>query len=367
MNARAAVFLGARKPFEIREFPLPQIEPGGILVKVSMSTICGSDLHTWEGKRKTSLPAILGHEVIGRIEEIGEKAREDLMGNRLDIDDRITWTIMASCGRCYYCEMKKLPQKCLHLFKYGHENCQYPPHLNGGMAEYIYLKPGTGIFKIPEELSDEEVTPVNCALATIINGLESIEIQLGDNVVVQGAGMLGINAVALLREMGAGKIIALDRDQNRLKIAKEFGADEIVNVNQKKQTEIFSLIKDLTGGYGADVVVEATGNPKVIPQGIEMLRKGGRYLLIGTVSPQANFTLDGYTVTTKMITIKGIHNYDARHLGEGLLFMTKNHRKYPFSKLVTHRFSLHELDRAFTLASKRQAIRVAVVPQKTIR
>jgi len=248
MNVKAAVFLGAGKPFQIRQFPLPQVEPEGILVKVSMCTICGSDLHTWEGKRKTPLPTILGHEVVGRIEEIGEKAREDLMGNRLDIDDRITWTIMISCGRCYYCGMKKLPQKCLHLFKYGHESCQHPPHLNGGMAEYIYLKPGTGIFKIPEGLSDEEVAPVNCALATVVNGLESIEIQLGDNVVVQGAGMLGINAVALLREMGAGKIISLDKDRTRLEFTREFGANEIVNVKQKKQTEIFSLIKDLTAG-----------------------------------------------------------------------------------------------------------------------
>ncbi len=362
MNVKAAVFLGAGKPFEIRQFPLPQVEPEGILVKVSMSTICGSDLHTWEGKRKTPLPAILGHEIVGRIEEIGEKVREDLMGNRLDIDDRITWTIMASCGRCYYCEMKKLPQKCLHLFKYGHESCQQPPHLNGGMAEYIYLKSGTGIFKVPEELSDEEVAPLNCALATVVNGLESIEIRLGDNVVVQGAGMLGINAVALLRQMGTGRIISLDKDRTRLEFAREFGADEIVNVNQKKQTKILFLIKDLTGGYGADVVIEACGNPKVIPQGIEMLRKGGRYLLIGTVFPQANFILDAYTVTTKMITIKGIHNYDARHLGKGLLFMTKNHRKYPFNKLVTHRFGLDELNRAFALASKRQTIRVAVVP-----
>ncbi len=362
MNARAAVFLGTGKPFEIRQFPLPQIESEGILVKVSMSTICGSDLHTWGGKRETPLPAILGHEIVGRIEEIGEKAREDLMGNRLNIDDRITWTIMASCGRCYFCRMKQLPQKCLHLFKYGHESCRQPPHLNGGMAEYIYLKPGTGIFKIPEELSDEEVAPASCALATVVNGLESIEIQLGDNVVVQGAGMLGINAVTLLREMGAEKIISLGKDRTRLEFARKFGADEIINVKQKKQTEIFSLIKDLTGGHGADVVIEASGNPKVIPQGMEMLRKGGRYLLMGTVFPHANFTLDGYTVTTKMITIKGIHNYHARHLGEGLLFMTKNHRKYPFSKLVTHRFGLHELDRAFALASKRQTIRVAVVP-----
>ena len=362
MKAKAAVFSGTGKPFEIREFPLPKVEPGGVLVKVRMSTICGSDLHSWQGKRNVPLPIILGHEIVGEIKEIGEGANRDVFGSQLVEGDRITWTIMASCGKCYYCQMKKLSRKCLYLFKYGHESCQYPPHLNGGLAEYIYLKPGTGIFKIPEELSDEEVVPVNCALATIVNGLETIEIQLGDNVVVQGAGMLGINAAALLRERGAGKIISLDKDKKRLELAMEFGADEIIDVNQKNPVEVLSLIKDLTNGRGADVVIEVSGSPSVIPQGIEMLRIGGRYLLIGTVFPLANFTLDGYLLTTKMLTIKGIHNYEVRHLGEGLNFVARTHDKYPFGRLVTHRFNLQEADEAFALSSTQQAIRVAVVP-----
>ena len=362
MKAKAAVFLGAGRPFELREFPLSEVEPGAILVKVRMSTICGSDLHSWQGKRKVPLPIILGHEIVGEIEEIGEGVNRDVLGNRLVKGDRITWTIMANCGRCYYCRMKGLPQKCLNLFKYGHESCQHPPYLNGGLAEYIYLKPGTGIFKIPEELSDEEITPINCALATVVNGLETIEIQPEDNVVVQGAGMLGINAVVLLRERGAGKIISLDKDQQRLELAEKFGADEIINVSQKEPAEVISLIKDLTGGYGADVVIEVSGVPSVIPQGIEMLRIGGRYLLIGTVFPQANFTLDGYLITTKMITIKGVHNYETRHLGEGLGFVARTHNKYHFSELVTHRFNLQEVDQAFAVASNRQAIRVAIVP-----
>lgn len=362
MKAKAAVFLGAGKPFEIQEFPLPEVEPGGTLVKVSMSTVCGSDLHTWQGKRNAPLPIILGHEIVGVIVEIGEGINSDVYGNPLVAGDRITWTIMASCGRCYYCKMKRLPQKCLHLFKYGHESCQHPPYLNGGLAEYIYLKPGTGIFKIPEELSDEEVTPINCALATVVNGLETIEIQLGDNVVIQGAGMLGLNAVALLRERGAGKIISLDKDQQRLKLAEEFGADEVIDVNQNKTDEIISMIRNLTNGYGADVVIEVSGAPSVIPQGIEMLRIGGRYLLIGTVFPNANFTLDGYLITTKMITIKGIHNYEVRHLGEGLNFIARIHNRYPFNKLVGNKFGLDRAANAFALSVEGKSIRVAVVP-----
>ncbi len=363
MKAKAAVFLGPGKPFKIQEFPLPEIEAGGILVKVRMSTICGSDVNTWQGKRDAPLPIILGHEIVGEIKEMDKDITQDTLGNPLSIGDRITWTIMASCGRCYYCAMKRLPQKCLSLYKYGHESCQHPPYLNGGLAEYIYLRPGTAIFKIPDELSDEEAAPLNCAMGTVMNSVETIGVELGDNVVIEGVGMLGISAVALLREKGAGKIIALDKNQNRLEIAKEFGADEVINVTQKEPAEILSRInKDITCGYGIDVVIDVSGSSQVIPQGIEMLRIGGRYVLVGTTFPKAIFTLDGYVITTKMITIKGIHNYHAHHLAQGLCFVARTHRKYPFGKLVTHRFNLQQVDQAFALASSGQSHRVAVVP-----
>ena len=174
--------------------------------------------------------------------------------------------------------------------------------------------------------------------------------------------MLGINAIALLRETGAGKIMALDKDQHRLQVAKQFGVDQAIHVDQRKAAEVPTLIEDLTDGYGADVVIEVSGSPDVIPQGIEMLRMGGRYLLIGTVFPHAIFTLDAYLVTTKMITVKGIHNYEARHLGEALRFVARTRSKYPFGQLVTHHFNLEEVDQAFALSAERQAIRVAVIP-----
>ena len=362
MKAKAAVFLGVGKPFEIQEFPLPKVEPGAILAKVLMSTICGSDLHTWQGKRSAPLPIILGHEIIGRIEKIGKGTRTDVMGNSLLKGDRITWTIMASCGMCYYCAMKHLPQKCLNLFKYGHTSCQKSPYLNGGMAEYVYIRPGTGVFKIPDTLSDEEVVPINCALATVVNGLETIGVKSGDNIVVQGAGMLGLNTVALLKEKGVEKIISIDRDAYRLNFAKEFGADYTINSKNKKASDTIKEIKNLTNGYGADIIIEVCGVPSVIPEGIQMLRIGGRYLIIGTVFPEANFNLDGYLITTKMLTIKGIHNYNICHLGEAMNFLVKNHNKYPFKKLVAHKFHLKEANRAFEMSAAHEAIRIAVIP-----
>ena len=112
MKAKAAVFLGSGKPFEIREFPLQEVKPGAILAKVKMTTICGSDLHTWQGKRSAPLPIILGHEILGEIKELGKGVEKDSMGNTLTAGNRITWSVMASCGKCYYCMIKRIPQKC---------------------------------------------------------------------------------------------------------------------------------------------------------------------------------------------------------------------------------------------------------------
>ncbi len=361
-KAKAAVFIGAGKPFEIREFPIPDPGPKAILAKVKMVTICGSDLHTWKGKRKISGPTILGHEILGEIKELGEGVKKDILGHPLSLGDRITWTVMASCGRCYYCCIKQISQKCIHLYKYGHESCMDPPHLNGGLAEYIYIQSGTGVFKVPDELSDKEVTPINCALATMVNGLDTIGINPNDNVVIQGAGMLGIYTIALLKEFGAGKVICLDINDYRLKIAEKFGADYVINSRNFSDNKVISEIRGMTNGYGADLVIEVSGNPSVIPQGVEMLCIGGRYLIVGTVFPEANFSLDGYLITTKMATIKGIHNYNTRHLGEALTFLTRTHNKYPYGSLVEYNFSLEEIDKAFKVASEQRVLRVAVIP-----
>ena len=360
--ATAAVFTGVGQPFEMREFPLPTIESGAILVKIRMATICGSDLHTWQGKRSAPTPTILGHEVVGEIAEMGESVTTDTLGNPLDIGDRITWTIMSSCGKCFYCRIKNLPQKCLHLFKYGHASCEQPPHLTGGLAEYIYLKPGTAIFKIPDTLADEEVVSINCALATVIHGMEAIDVRMGENVVVQGAGMLGLYAVALLKEIGARTIIVLDVQERRLKMAEEFGADVCINVSKIGDEEAIQQVHQLTDGRGADAVIEVCGIPKVLPSGVNMLGIEGRYLIIGLVFPNALATFDGYSIVTKLLTLKGIHNYDARHLANALDFIKRTKAKYPYDKLITSKFSLQKVDEAFKAAQNKMAIRVAVIP-----
>ena len=158
--ARCAIFREPNQPFEISEMPLPVCGPGDVLVKISLATICGSDVHTADGKRIEPRPSVLGHEGVGRVLALGKDRDQTLLGKR------VTWTIMDSCGHCLPCRDWDLPQKCTRLFKYGHSELSNGSGLNGCYATHILVRPGTTIIPIPDELPDEMAAPANCASTT---------------------------------------------------------------------------------------------------------------------------------------------------------------------------------------------------------
>lgn len=359
-TCHAAVFVEPGKPLELRTFELPKsIEQGAALCKVIMSTICGSDIHTISGRRIEPTPLILGHEIIGKIVELGAGLEYDRFGNRLEVGDRVSWSIMASCGQCFYCR-HSIPQKCEKLRKYGHTCCNQTPYLTGGYAEYIYLFPGTAIYKIPVCIPDEIATPANCALSTVINAVETIGINQGESILIQGAGLLGLNLIALAKEAGARVIIVTDVVQNRLELASKFGASIVLNAGELSGDEIDAKIKKYTDDYGVDVAFEVCGASSAAAQAAQALRIGGRYLICGLVTPGSNMDIDGNTVTRKYLTMKGIHNYHPDHLGEALKFLEQHSKRYPYSELVKKIFPLSDVNKAITLASTGKHIRVAI-------
>lgn len=359
-KSKAAVFSEVGKALEIRQFNLSdKLEQGAALCKVTMSTICGSDLHTIKGRRSEPVPLILGHEIIGKIVALGDGLEYDGFGNKLEVNDRVTWTIMASCGRCFYCKID-LPQKCEKLLKYGHTCSDQPPHLTGGFAEYIYLFSGTVIYKIPDCISDEIATPANCALSTSINAIETIGLQENETVLIQGAGLLGLNLIALAIEAGAKKIFITDVLQSRLDLAKRFGADICLNLNDLTPEEAVSKIRSHTEGHGVDVAFEVCGVTNAVVQAVQVLRIGGRYLIAGLVTPGSDLEIDGNQLTRKYLTLKGIHNYNPKHLGMALKFLQKYSNKYPYDELVEKVFSLSQINEAIELASTGKYIRIAV-------
>ena len=361
-TGRAAVYDKPNTPFVIKSFPVRDVKADEVLVKISMSTICRSDIHSYLGHRPNPCPGILGHEIIGIIDQIGKNITHDLRGDSLGVGDRVTWTGYFHNGPSYYGDIHNMPQRSEGLRKYGHDLATVDPHFLGGFAEYCYILPGSGILKLPKEIPDEEAAPLNCGVATMMSVSEATNITIGDTVVVQGLGLLGIYGCAIAKACGARLVIGLDAVSDRLQIAKKFGADVTFDITTMKKEELIAAVRSLCPPDGADIALEACGVASVVPLGIRMLRSGGRYTMCGFVSPGAEFSLDGNDIVRNSITMKGVYNYHPRNLIQALDFVVANRSRFPFSDIVDSKFTLDQLDNAFAKAGERSVLRAAIIP-----
>ena len=359
-RASIALFHGAGQPFELCERKITEPNIDEVLVQVSLATICGSDLHTFTGRRTAPVPCVLGHEAVGRV--AAPTQVRDAYGEPLHEGDRVTWSIMAACGACQYCNERHLPQKCERLFKYGHARSETPYFLNGGFAEGICLRPGTAIYRIPDSVSDIEAVPLNCALSTVLGGLAILEPTGGFSAVIQGAGMLGIYAACCLRERGFEIVACVDRVAERLRIAEGFGATHTFNLSEDPAVEIGEALRDLTGGRGVDFAIEVSGAAAALINSLDWLGVGGSCLTLGYVFPHADVTMDAQKIVTKCLTIRGNHNYHPAALGDALRFVEETRDRYPFEELVGAVYPLAEIDAAFDRAMRGDLIRVGINP-----
>ncbi len=359
ISAQISQFHGVGIPFEVCEVPMAATSDD-ILVRVSLSTICGSDLHTVSGRRGAEIPCVLGHEVIGTV--AAPTHLRSAVGEALNEGDRITWSLTTACGTCDYCVNRNLPQKCETMFKYGHARSEGADAFSGGFATYILLRPGTAIYHIPEGMTDREAVPINCALTTVVNGFANIGTHAGETAVVHGAGMLGIYAACYLRAQGYECIVVVDTNERRLEISKRFGATHTFNPNKTSVKEIDTAVKELTNGRGADLGVEVSGATVGIPNLVTWLAIGGRCLTLGYVYPNAHITVDAHQLVTKCVTLRGVHNYHYTALGDAIRFVEENRRRYPFGELIGETYPLAEINTAFEHAFRQEVLRVAVAP-----
>ena len=361
-TARAAVYDAPNTPFVIREYPVRDVHPDEALVRITMSTICRSDIHSYHGHRPNPCPGILGHEIVGVIEQLGSDITHDMRSDPLASGERVTWMEYFHHGPSVNRDLHDMPQKSPGLRKYGHDLVAEDPHFLGGFAEYCYILPGTGILKLPDAITDEEATPLNCGVSTMISVTEAADIGMGDTVVVQGLGLLGLYGCAIAKARGARLVIGLDSVPQRLALARNFGADETIDVTAMDDDALVEHVLDLCPLEGADRAMEVCGVASVVPLGIRMLRTGGRYVIGGLVNPGADFKLDGNEILRKWITLKGIHNYHPRHLVQALDFVMANRDRFPFADIVDSKFSLEEIGEAFAKADDRSVLRAAIVP-----
>lgn len=359
---RLAVYAAPNQPFEIQEWPLRDPQPGEVLVKIRMSTICRSDIHSYLGHRPNPCPGVLGHEIIGDIVALGAGVSRDMRGAVLCAGDRITWSEYFIPGANYYTEVLDLPQKSPGVDKYGHMAVTTEPHHHGGFGEYCYVLPQSWILKLPEELTDEEATPINCGVATMICATERAEIRMGDAVVVQGLGLLGLYGAAIAKARGARRVIGLDTVAARRALGLRFGVDHALDPQAMSETDLVGQVRALCQPEGADAVIEVCGYPEVIVPGLQFLRTGGRYVLGGVVNPGSFVNIDVNLILRKLITLRGVHNYHPRNLIEALDFVHANRRRFPFHELVDGKYRLDEVGQAMKDAEERRVLRAAIIP-----
>jgi threonine dehydrogenase-like Zn-dependent dehydrogenase len=349
MRGRLAVLTAYGKPFELRDYEVPDPEPGAVVLRVTQSAICGSDLHMFRGdSHRIPVPEggrAMGHEGTGVVHALGKGVTTDFLGNPLREGDRVIHSVIVPCNRCHLC-LRDAPNLCLN--KTATPPAGSYPYFVGTFADYYYAPPRMPIFRVPDELSDEVLAPVNCAMGTATQGLLSAGVGQGDYVVVQGAGGLGLTAVAMAKDMGADKVIVFDRLRGRLTMAMEFGADYAIDLNDYPDPEQrIELVKDMTNGRGADVVLELVGLAELLPEGVAMLRNGGTYVDIGLFFAGRTVPFDASTIVMTGKKIMGSAMYKPVVLSTILDFLVRNKDRRPFEKLVSHRFPLDDINAAF--------------------
>lgn len=348
-TSKLVVFEGSGLPLQLREVEIPALKPGEILIKNEYTTLCRSDLATYTGRRNEKTPTILGHEIVGRVVATYEdEPMKDEHGRQLAVGDRVTWAIYAA-DRHDPMAMRGIPQKAHHLFKYGHEQLTETSTLHGGLAEYTILRPHTPVIVLREDLPLQAASIINCAVSTVTGSVRLAGEVKGQSVVVLGAGMLGIIACAYCREQGASEVIAVDMNDARLAQALRFGATRICKLDElKAENRCFNVMIDYSGAIAC---MEAS---------VELLAIGGTAVWVGGVFPQGKLGVDPEQIIRRLLTVKGLHNYNAEDFRAAVDFLETHHTMYPFNELVRGGFTLSQAEEAFSCALTENPYRVGV-------
>ncbi|HEY6779390.1 MAG TPA: zinc-binding dehydrogenase [Thermoleophilaceae bacterium] len=377
-RVRAAV-VHAPGRFAVDEFPEPEPGPGAVLLRMHYSGICGTDKHTWRGEslqyagtdheREAAYPLICGHENVGVIEAIGPgDPPVDAAGQELGLGDRVVPAPNLTCGRCRFCLGQGYPYYlCTALEDYGNSlSCASPPHLLGGWSELMYLLPGTRLFRVPDALPSELAALTE--LMAVTNGFDRSRalpggFAFGDTVVVIGIGPLGLMHLAKAEMMGAAALIAVDMMPERLEHARAFGADVLLDASRTTPEERVELVREATGGIGADVVVSCSGQATTMIEGLEMVRPGGTVIEAGAFVDMGPVPINPNSqVCIKGVTILGIGGETLDQYRPALDMLTRHRDRLPFARAITHRVSLDEVGSALELSQTGAAMKVLVAP-----
>jgi len=346
---RAVMFQG-KKTMKLAEIEKPVTGKNGVVVKVKYCGICGSDIHRFIDGEDGLEGTVLGHETVGVVEEVGENVTGHKVGDRVAIGPA------GACQeQCYYCRTGR-PNLCLHGFP---RTLGIGPKTQGGFSEYILAKyPARQLINIPDAVSMEDAVLFDI-FATAYHGYRRSHMCSGSAAVVVGAGAIGLSMIQVLKAAGAGKIIALEMELGKQKIAKECGAD--FACSPLNEDLIVDKVKEMTDGRGADVAFECAGNPAAVGMAVRLVRPGAQVILVGS-GKQPLESINEDEMILKELDMKGSFCYDEEEIRLVLQMMERGlfHTKGMISRYI----SLEQTPEAMEELAKTSApIRYVIKPE----
>ena len=356
-----AMVLTAPRKLELRELPIPELRDDTALLRVEACGICGSDAEQYEGVLRTPLPVIPGHEPLGTIEAIGDEAARRF---GVDVGDRVGVETMLPCHHCDVCRSGAY-HLCPRKRIYSYTSLDYRHGLYGAYSQYMVLDPRSIVHRIDPTLPPEIAVMFNPLGAGYRWAVEIPGTGPGDTVLILGPGQRGLASVIAAREAGAARILVtgLAADARKLEIAREFGADETIDVDDE---DLRARVRELTDGRGADVVVEVTSwATGPVRDSLDCVRPGGTIVLAGVkgFQPVPDFVSD--KIVLKEIQIRGAIGVTSSGYRNAIRLLES--RRVPVERMHTHRFALSEAELAIrTLAREipgEESIHSCLIPE----
>lgn len=349
---KALVFRG-RDQIGIEEVPVPCPGPGEAVIRVTLTTICGTDLHILRGEYPVKPGLIIGHEPVGVIHELGVGV------TGYEVGDRVLVGAITPCGQCQDCLRGDLAQ-CggpIGGWRFGNT-------INGAQAEYLLVPSAqANLAKIPNDLADEQVVLLADIASTGISAAESANLQIGDSVAVFAQGPIGLCATAGARLRGASLIIAIESDPFRAQVAKRMGADIVLD---HEMIDVVEEIRRLTNGRGVDVAIEALGTQQTFESALRVLRAGGTLSSLGVYSGKLSIPLEPFAAGLGNHKIITTLCPGGKERMQRLMELVRRGR-LDLQPLLTHRFSLDRITEAYKLFGERRdnVIKVAITPARS--
>jgi len=345
----------------VREFPEPDLEPGAILLKTQFSEVCGTDVHLRHGQLSgVPYPIIPGHINVGVIEKLRGRVC-DIDGEPFREGDTVTFLdVHETCHACWFCLVAKASTRCPQRHVYG-ITYSADEGLLGGWSEKIYLKPGVKIVRLPERLPPFDFIGGGCGAPTAFHAVERAGIRLDDTVVVQGCGPVGLSAVVFAMLSGAGQVIVVDPVPGRLRIARAMGVDHTVDAARRE--ERIERVMALTDGRGADVTIEASGNPKAVPEGMSLTRDCGTYVVVGQYTDAGDASINPHwQINKKHLDVRGVWGIDYSHMHRAIRVMAKHNDRFRWRRLVSKTYGLAEAGAALDDVEAHRIMKAVIAP-----